>query len=148
LQTLRPTREPRWLEIDEGRAAILDIASASGRLCILGVYLQTGDAADARRHTLEKALRQVPHHTTAATWLLGDFNFVMQPEDRVWYTGANTTGAMDERESTAWHKLACDHSFREIYQPYLDPHDLTGHTATFTWHVNRTPQSSAQWTNG
>jgi hypothetical protein len=126
LQALRPTRAPRWVEIEEGRVGLLDIASMSGRLCILGVYLQTGDAALLRRQALDKAMKHVPHPSTAATWLLGDFNFVMQADDRMWYAGADTTGGWNEGESAAWHRLASDHSFRELFQPHYTHRTSSG----------------------
>ena len=113
LSNFEPTTAESWVEIQQGRAAMLKLRGAKGALDIVGAYFQTGtvQSDDARegkeesrsltrqRSELRAAIaRNLSPRSEVLTVLAGDFNTVVEEQDR-WDKHSNVfSGARDKPE--------------------------------------------------
>ena len=132
--------DPKWVVILPGRAALLRLSGKDGALDLFTVYFHTGvqafpqDVIDAGlnsqdRHLTPAHLREALRHRISQiirpqdltlTFLMGDFNYVMDPADRRCLSSTEVTGGRDMHDAQRWRNLIEDrHQVHELYQPEM-----------------------------
>ena len=72
-----------WLEIEPGRAAKLSLRGPNGSLDLIVCYFPTGSDTDEHKRNLTQSLSDhLAPSDAALSVLMGDWNFVMEDDDR------------------------------------------------------------------
>jgi len=121
-----------------GRALRLRLSGAQGSLDIISVYFPTGDSThedDIREAGFEVGGRTVSNfelrealcrrlalrirpRDQGVTVIAGDFNFVVNPLDRLCTSSCKNTGGRDHRDLARWRDLVeTPFGFHELFQP-------------------------------
>ena len=130
----------KWEIILPGRAAVLRLSGKHGALDLFIVYFHTGvhvfpqDLKDAglnvqEQHVTSAHLREALRHRISRkirpqdqtlSFLMGDFNYVMDPADRICLDTTAVTGTRDRHEAQQWRSLVeSRHNVHELYQPEM-----------------------------
>ena len=128
----------RWEVILPGRAAVLKLHGKAGSLDLFVVYFHTGvevtrqeisdsgldpDQGNFHPSQLRTALRnrlarKIRPQDKTLSFICGDFNFVMEPEDRRCLSTTAATGGKDAGEARHWNNvIGTHHSIHELFQP-------------------------------
>ena len=138
LSQFDPTGPDNWIEVVPGRAAILQLDGPGGSLDLVTVYLYTGAARPQRREVMHKLRRALRPQSRALTVLIGDWNFVKDPQDRINLRDAEWSHTQDEEEHQEWAEgLFSPMGLREVPQP-----DLTNRTTIGAARIDRAYQNS------
>ena len=84
LDHFNPIADTNWHEIVPGRVAKLQLRGASGGLDLYVCYLPTGSMNEEQKQQAINKLRDtIAHNDEVLSILMGDWNFVMNNEDRL-----------------------------------------------------------------
>ena len=96
LQKFNTVDDSAWQEIAPGRAAKLLLRGPAGALDLYVCYLPTGTQSDSEKQLILNKLRETLHPSDAVlTIMMGDWNFVMEPEDRLCLRAMDFIGHAD-----------------------------------------------------
>ena len=113
-----PCHDRSWVEICQGRAAVLRLDGPTGSLDIFTVYLHSGQRQNARMEIVRDIAAAMRPASQALSIMMGDWNFVTDPTDRYQANTATWTGAYDITEATNFVNLfSKQHQFVELTQP-------------------------------
>ena len=117
LQHFNHTTDAAWHEIIPGRAARLSLRGASGALDLYVCYLPTGSMnEEQRQHTINKIRDNIAPNDKVLSILMGDWNFVMNNEDRLCLSTMQFTGNSDRPLARNFQTLLDTHQLHELEQ--------------------------------
>ena len=104
-------------EIDPGRAARLSLRGPNGALDIYVCYLPTGsEHEDQKQHVIRRLRESLAPNNSVLSILMGDWNFVMQDEDRICLRSMQFTGGSDRAIARSFQSLLDEHHLHELEQ--------------------------------
>ena len=92
-------------EVIPGRAGILRLSGAKGRVDLVVVYAPTGDAATARAELREQLSRAIVPAHHALTVIAGDWNYTSTEEDRYYVSPFTWTGGRQATEEVHFQQV-------------------------------------------
>ena len=96
LEHFNPTSDAAWHEIVPGRAARLSLRGASGALDLYVCYLPTGSMnEEQKQQAICKIHDSISPNDNVLSILMGDWNFVMNNENRLCLRTMEFTGNSD-----------------------------------------------------
>jgi hypothetical protein len=126
LKQFDPPQSKKLEEVVPGRVGALRLSGKAGRLDIVVVYAETGDAQDERRDMRIKLSKALVPAYKALTVLAGDWNHTALAEDRFTADPLAWTGARQTAEEDHFQQhLGCPYELIEFEQ-----HEFTNHSGT------------------
>jgi len=106
-----------WKEIDPGRAAKLSLRGPNGALDIYVCYLPTGsEHEDQKQYVIRRLRESLAPNNSVLSILMGDWNFVMQDEDRICLRTMQFTGGSDRAIARSFQSLLDEQHLHELEQ--------------------------------
>ena len=131
LHKFNPIDDRSWQEITPGRAAKLALRGPNGALDLYVCYLPTGTQADvlAQKTQIINSLRDnLAPHDQVLSILMGDWNFVMETEDRLCLHTMDYTGRSDKPLARHFQSMLDTYELHEIEQPAYTHENSTAHS--------------------
>ena len=120
LQQFNPTHDDDWVHIVPGRVGRLSLRGALGCLDIVVAYFPTGqEGAHDRMAIMDKMSHHIQSRETTLTVMIGDWNFVLEDNDRFSKATGAWSGAQDRKNAEHWEmRLQTPHKLHELQQPH------------------------------
>ena len=91
-----------WEEWEPGRLGALRMEGPVGALLLINAYLDASSDTNPKLTSLRKLARRLPDSRRALSIAAGDWNFVMQAEDRFNTTTGDLSAYRNERLASFW----------------------------------------------
>ena len=137
LQNFNKTDDSSWQEIVPGRAAKLSLRGPSGALDLYVCYLPTGSQADNEKLHIINILRDsLSPNDKVLSILMGDWNFVMETEDRICLRTMDFTGRADRPLARNFQTVLDAHQLHELEQPAFTHENSTAQSKIDRIYIN------------
>ena len=129
LQNFNTTHDRDWQEIAPGRAAKLSLRGPSGGLDLYVCYLPTGSQSEEQKvHIINQLRENISSNDSVLTILMGDWNFVMETEDRLCLRTMDFTGRADRPLARKFQTVLDAYQLHELEQPAFTHENTTAHS--------------------
>ena len=137
LRNFNTTDDSSWQEIAPGRAAKLSLRGSSGALDIYVCYLPTGSQTENEKlHIINKLRDCLAPNDTVLSILMGDWNFVMETEDRLCLRTMEFTGRADKPLARNFQAVLDNYQLHELEQPAYTHENTTAHSKIDRIYIN------------